>query len=231
MSARITALERPPIGFVVEGRGEYNCYPSLVCRVVGASGFKVPRVNAGGYGNIVRHLRDQLDVLTLAHHPFHIIVTMDLRDILDDGLYTDCAQLCDDLQKQARDWLRDARDDTRLHPLPGLVSIVVQVPKFESWMAADIPGLVASGYLQSEPPQCSNVDDEIRDPATWLSRHVTPGRSLKNPRSAKCVVSRLSPTIMREHSRSFDKFCREVESAYDCWSQACRVLCEFPNTI
>ncbi len=36
-------IARPPIGFIVEGHGEYNCYPSLVQRIVGAKGFHIPR--------------------------------------------------------------------------------------------------------------------------------------------------------------------------------------------
>jgi hypothetical protein len=223
MSAIRTVLGRPPVGFVVEGRAEYDCYPSLVCRVLGASGFKVPRVNAGGYGTIVRHLPDQLRSLTLTDHPFHIIVTLDLRDVLENGLFADCGALCLDLRRQAREWLASAQRNARLHPLPELISIVVQVQQFESWVIADTQGLMQSGYLESEPPQCSNVDDTIENPAAWVRKHMVAGHNLKSPACARRAISCLDPGAMRQHSPSFDKFCRELSSSYSSWCAVCRV--------
>ena len=223
MNENITLLNRPPIGFIVEGRGEYNCYPSLVCRIIDSSGFKVPRVNAGGYGNILRHLRDQLQALVLADHPFHVIVTVDLKEVIELGLHSDCRQLRADLEKQAKDWLVNARCDHRLQPLPELITVVVQVQKFESWMIADVSSLRESGCLRAEEPQFSNVDEEIRDPAAWLRNRISPALNFKNPKCAKCIISCLDLTVVRKHSPSFDKFHREVLSSYNCWCQACHI--------
>jgi len=81
MSEGVSLPNRPPIGFIVEGHGEYNCYPSLVSRIVDGDGFKIPRVNAMGCGNIVRHLDRQLRPLVLADHPYRVIVTLDLSSL------------------------------------------------------------------------------------------------------------------------------------------------------
>jgi len=220
MNDQIPLQVRPPIGFVVEGRGEYYCYPSLVCRIVGASGFKVPRVNAGGIGSVVRNLPDQLAALVLADHPFHVIVTMDLKDVLAQALCCDCHHLKTDLEAQANRWMRESQGDPRLQPLPERVAIVVQVPKFESWIIADVLGLARSGYLTTEETSQSNVDEAVTDPARWLRERTRPGRNQKNPRYAKEIISHLCPETMRSSSRSFDKFFREVRHSYDCWCQA-----------
>ena len=223
MSVNTTNLfGRPPIGFVVEGRGEYDCYPSIVSRILSAKGFKLPRVNAGGYGNIVRHLGDQLNALVLADSPFHVIVTVDLKEVLDEGLYNTCAQLCASLEKQAQDWLANARHDSRLHPLPDVITVVVQIQKFESWMIADTAGLTSSGYLATGTPQLDNVDQQVCNPATWIGQHVLPGKDLKNPKCARHVVASLDIDTMKAHSPSFDKFRRQVLYSYDDWFKKCQ---------
>ena len=217
----IGLVRRPPLGFIVEGHGEFNCYPSLVCRIVEGSGFKVPRVNAGGYGNIVRHLGDQLRALVLVHHPYHVIVTLDLKDVIAADLYDGCAELREDLEKQASEWLADSESQARLQPLPERILVVVQVQRFESWMIADTVGLRSSGYLTADEGQPLHVDEEVYDPLSWLHRRTAPGRNHKNPTCAKEVVSSLDPRTMRVNSRSFDKFHREVCSSYWRWCQEC----------
>jgi hypothetical protein len=214
MSEAIPLVIRPPLGFVVEGHGEYYCYPSLVCRVVDGSGFPIPIANARGYGNIVCHLGDQLRDLVLAYHPYHVIVTVDLKDVLEAGLYASCSELRTELERQASDWLLGAQEQPRLQPLPESIVAVIQVKKFESWMIADVCGLRESGYLVVDEDQPVDVDEDVDDPASWLRRCTLPGLKLKNPRCAKEVVTCLDPEIIRANSRSFEKFHREVCSSY-----------------
>lgn len=221
MSETASAINRAPIGFIVEGHAEYHCYPSLVCRIVNSKGFPVPRVNARGCGNIVRRLADQLKFLVLAHHPYHVIITLDLKDVLDEGLYGTCAELLVSLEDQARDWLDNSQADPRLHPLPERIIAVVQVQQFESWIIADCQGLRGSGYLAVDDPQPLNVDEEVSEPIAWLRTRTSPGRYQKNPRCARAVISCLDPDTIRVNSRSFDKFYREVSSSYTCWCQEC----------
>jgi len=211
---------RPPIGFVVEGHGEFNCYPSLVHRIVGARGFKIPRVNAGGYGNLVRNLGDQLRALVLADHPSNIIVTVDLRDVIRENLYATCAELVSAMNQQAAEWYAQASSDGRMTPMPNRITVVVQVQEFESWILADLQSVTNCGYALHEQHDFSNVDEEVPNPSTWLLNQVEPAINLKNPRLAKSIVTQLNVDEMRKNSPSFDKFHREVMASYGNWSAA-----------
>lgn len=224
MSEEVTLLNRPPIGFVVEGVIEYTCYPSVVCRIVNGTGFKIPRANAGGNGDIVRHLGKELEGLVLTNHPYTVIITLDLKDVLKAELFNSCKGLCVDLENQVEEWLASSQGDPRLQPLPERIVIVIQVQKFESWMIADVEGLKKSGCLKTDLPQYSNTDREVPNPATLLKKHMLPGKDPKDPKCAKSIISCLEPSVIRLHSPSFNKFCREVESSYHCWRQACHLL-------
>lgn len=218
----ISIIERPPFGFVVEGHGEYNCYRSLACRIVGVSGIHIPIVNAGGTGNIVRHLIDHLNDIVLTNHPCHILISVDLKDNIGQN-YRDCEHLRDELTKQAAEWLKIASSNSRLQPLPHQIDIIIQIPKFESWILADINNLKSTGYVSIEENHINDVDNQILNPAKWLEERITCGRRLKDPRFAKDIISRLDPHVMRQNSKSFDKFFRETLSAYENWCQMCGI--------
>jgi hypothetical protein len=67
---------RPPVGFVVEGFGEYYAYPTLVAKIVGLGATtNIPRVNARGYGNVVKNLEGHLEDLVRRSHPLRVVVT------------------------------------------------------------------------------------------------------------------------------------------------------------
>jgi len=225
MSKRFIPINRPPVGFIVEGHGEYNCYPSLVGRIISSAGVNIPRVNVGGYGGITRNLGEQLTLLVLAHYPFHIIITIDLKDVLKDKLYDNCEELRIDLEEQAKDWLGNSQHDSRLQPLPERITIVVQIQQFESWIIADISSLNESGCLEAAELEFTNVDQDILNPAAWLRKHLRSDLDQKNPKCAKVIISCLDPNVMRIKSPSFDKFYREVLSSYDCWCQVCNISC------
>lgn len=218
-------IQRPPLGFVVEGYGEFNCYPSLVCRIVNSSGFKVPCVNAGGFGGIWATLGEQLSALVLAHHPVHIVVTVDLIDLVKEQLVQDCPALLAKMRNDVAQWLAGpAQLDGRLLPLPDRISCVIQVQKFESWFAADVAGLDAEGHLRAPArEQLEDVDNSVLDPASWLRDALLPGISLKNPKQARKLVSAIRPGEMRRHSRSFDRFAREVELGFNDWRSRCGI--------
>lgn len=211
---------RPPMGFVVEGHGEFNCYPSLVHRIVGAHGFKIPRVNAGGYGNIVRNLGDQLRALVLAEHPAAIIVSVDLREVIRDDICATCAELVTALRQQVQDWQVEAIADDRMIPMPSGISIVIQIQQFESWVVADLQSLLMSGYSLPHQPNFTNVDVEVPNPAAVLRDQIDPAIDLKNPTIAKSVFTQLDVDTMRHFSPSFDKFYREVLASYGDWVEA-----------
>lgn len=212
---------RPPIGFVVEGQGEFNAYPSLVARITGALGVHFPCVNAGGYGNIVRHVDEYVDRLVRYKHPFHVIVTVDLRDVIRDGLFSSCRELRSELVNKIQRWQQLSEQKDCLQPLPECITVVVQVQMLESWVIADVSSLQKVGYAKPDVTQPLDVDGTIDNPETWLGRHVSRYTSLKDPTKAKEIMGLLDPHSMRKHSHSFDKFYRTVQAAYWRWCDQC----------
>lgn len=226
LMSELSLISRPPLGFVVEGAGEHGCYPSIVSRIVNASNFDIPIVNAGGYGGIIRNIQEQLTSLVRLKKPYHIIVTVDLKDVIDAGFYSTCADLLLDLNGKIDDWFRSAQDDTRLQSLPERISVVIQVLKFESWFAADVAGLKTAGYVQSDVDQPDNTD-KLRNPDQWLKDRIIGTKSVKNQRHARLMVSSINPETMRDYSPSFDKFYREVQSSFTSWCSDCQLTTEF----
>lgn len=213
-------VTRAPIGFIVEGEGEYHCYPSLVQQIVGAKGFHIPRLSTGGVGSLVRNISRYLRTLVLTHHPFHIIITVDLKDTIKQNLARSCTQLKADLEKQIKNWLEnEGQYNARLQPLPERITVVIQVQTFETWLIADVASLVTAGYIKKRTKQPSDVDEQVTKPAQWLQKRTK--RDIKNPKYAKAMASQLDPQVMRLNSHSFDKFFREVESSYLRWTEAC----------
>jgi len=205
MSEGVPVIARPPIGFVVEGQGEYTCYPSLVAAITGASGSTLswPRVNAGGYGNILRNIDRYLEDLVKTSHPCHVIVTLDLREPIRDGLYRDCRELRADLEARIRAWQQYAEQRSYL-PL-------------ETWVVADICSLQRLEYVRRDVQQPMNVDEAIPNPKKWLQAHLIVNRDLKHRDTAKEIMRCLEPEVMRANSRSFDKFLREVRRLHGLW--------------
>jgi hypothetical protein len=216
----VEKLHSPPIGLIVEGEAEYHCYRSLVCRIINIPGLHVPIVNAGGIGNLVRHLDDQLNALVLSNHPYNVIISIDLRDVIRQHLYSDCAQLKLDLEAKANDWLSDAKNNIRLNPLPNRIAVVVHIQQFETWIISDVKNLRSLGITVD---QIADVDSEITNPSDWLKEHMLPHYNLKNPKHAKMIISQLDPSVMMQNSRSFDKFSRETTLSYKCWCKECGI--------
>ncbi len=210
--------DRPPIGFIVEGHGEYNCYPSLFCRIVDARGIHVPRVNAGGCGSIVKRIDEQLTDLFLASNPLNVIVTVDLHDVLEKGLANDCVELVHKLNRKIKEWRIAAKSDYRLHPLPNKIVCIVQIRKFESWIIADIDGLKYANLLKSGIDIIKD-SETITNPCKWLKDNLLIDGCVKSPNVAKKLISALNPKRMRMHNRSFDKFYRDTMAFYKKWLQ------------
>jgi len=213
-------IHLPPLGLIVEGEGEFHSYPSLVCRILNLPQLHIPIVNACGVGNLVRHLEDQLNSLVRLRHPYDIIVSIDLKDVIDQHLYSDCAQLKLDLETKAGDWLENAQKNDRLKPLPNRIAIVVHVQQFETWLISDLKNLCSLGI---KVDQIEDVDSKILNPSAWLKEHMPPFYNLKNPKHAKNIVSQLDPSVMMGNSRSFHKFSREVTLSYKRWCKECGI--------
>jgi hypothetical protein len=207
---------RPPIGFIVEGHGEYNCYPSLFCKISQSTGIKIPIVNAGGCGSIVKHLDEQLNSLLTIDSPESVIITIDLKDALHQGFAKDHDGLIELLSRAIKKWKKSAANDLRLQPLPKYICCVIQVRKFESWLIADIEGLKNADLIRQDIVQMPDAE-AITEPTAWLKSALKCEANLKSPQFAKKIVSSLTPLIMKAHSQSFSRFYDECNEIYKEW--------------
>lgn len=207
---------RPPVGFIVEGHGEHNCYPSLFCKINNSSGFKVPVINAGGCGSIVKRLPQQLNDLLTVDSPEHVIVTVDLKDVLSQNLAQSEEQLIQILETEIAKWRAEASTDTRLHPLPKKIVCLAQVLKFESWILADTQGLKTASIIKTTAEDLTDAE-AIAEPVAWLKKNMVSVNDIKNPKFAKTVIAALDPREMRHHSKSFGKFYTHCCELYEAW--------------
>jgi len=207
---------RPPIGFIVEGYGEFNCYPSLISKIAGAVGFKIPIVNAGGCGSLIKRLGDQLTDLFLADSPENVVVTVDLKDALSQGLASSHEDLIRILNSAATKWMTAAAADSRLHPLPNKVSCLAQVRKFESWLIADIQGLKDAHLVRQEIEQPADAE-AIEEPVAWLHEALKSDVNIKSPSVVKQAIGTLNHEVMVVHSQSFSHFHDACAAMYQEW--------------
>ena len=212
--------QRPVLGFIVEGDGEYKAFPSLAAHIVGQE-LHVQCLNAGGYGGITANLAEQLTDLVATYHPHEVIVALDLGDVLKAGLCPDCLALVTLLRQQIADWEVSYGADSRLQPLPEQITIVLQCPKLEAWMIADAEALNGKTLIELEDDfaHWSDVDTDVSDPAAWLLMRMA-GSRLKCPKFQKACLSAGDPQVMAARSRSFRKFVKEVQGAYSRWEAA-----------
>lgn len=208
---------RPPVGFIVEGHGEYNCYPSLFCKISNCNGFKIPILNAGGCGSIIKRLDEQLNDFLQAESPESIIITVDLKDALHQRLAKDCEDLMEKLSESISKWRISAENDSRLHPLPNHIACIIQVRKFESWVISDTEGLKRADLVHANAEQILDVES-ICEPTNWLRSILKGQNNIKSPQFAKKLVSALDPLVMKQHSQSFEKFYLECQSIYIDWN-------------
>lgn len=59
-----------PVGFVVEGKGEFQCFPVFLSKISGLNGIKVPINQPQGYGRILSAIESELDDLVCSGQVF-----------------------------------------------------------------------------------------------------------------------------------------------------------------
>lgn len=212
MNDQFSSPCRPPVGFVVEGHGEYHCYPSLFSKSIGKSGMFVPRINAGSCGTLIKHLQEQITDLVKTYFPINIVVTVDLIDALEQNLAKSESDLIDRLNAECDEWLKSAKNDGRIKHLPEKIVCIPQILKFESWLVADLEGLHEAGLLKERFDEFSDTET-IKRPDTWLKENVLISGNIKSPRNAKTIVSAIRPVFMKERNSSFNAFyvvCNEL---------------------
>jgi hypothetical protein len=210
---------RPVIGFIVEGDGEFKSYPSLVNRILDIQNCYIKALNAKGAGSIVNNLEKHLDDLVIHFKPVNVIITIDLRDNINDGTCQSCTHLVEILQNEIDNWYTKSRRDNRFDQLPNEIIPVIQIQTLESWFLADLDSLAELPEFNIDASSCNwqNVDDSISNPYIWLSQKVDGSFNLKSPTNVRTIFSRLNIEVMKSKSRSFSKFCREVEKLYKNW--------------
>lgn len=207
-------LNRPPLGFIVEGDSEFQGYYTILATGLGYPTGHLPISNAGGAGAIHKDLEDLLDELCRTRQPRTIIVTVDSRDFRNRESLCDCSALRLHLQGRADLWLQTRLIENRGFLLPRKVQVIIQDPMYECWLIADVEGLTAAVDIVAidVPPTWLQVDQEVRNPAAWLRQHLKPGLSPKNPLVLKRLAKHLVPDRIAARSKSFDKFWREVRA-------------------
>jgi len=227
------------MGFIVEGNGEFNCYPSLIHRITDTYGYPLAIINSGGCGGIYRNLKKYLTNIVITRKPIDIFITIDYLDLLELGIVTNCEELVSHLQSQINDWLNsDVKTDRRISHPPERILSIIQIQQFESWLLSDIASLINSGYIErifdtnlDTPEEFTyNVDEKIQKPASFLKQHKTTEKDIKNTKYARSLICCLNPQIMKDNSGSFNKFYREVLFSYSKWCEDCGyVQIEDPN--
>lgn len=209
---------RPPVAFIVEGAGEAVTFPGLAARICGTKGLHCPTVNAEGYGGVLANLHEHLDDVA-RFRPLTVVITVDLRDVLRDKRFPNCATLVSSIATDAEKWLESRRGVEHFEPLPEDIIVVAQIQKFETWWLADPEALSRQQYFEIDLAECqwTNVDVEVPNPTAWLIERCKGPVSLKSRDLAIDVIRAARPVKMRQLSPSFDKFHRETESAYQRW--------------
>ncbi len=201
--------DRKKIGFFVEGHSEVAGIPSFVGKVLGQ--FNYPIHNAKGIGNIIKNFDREISYLIKSHKPLNIIVTLDVRDAIRQGVCKTCIEL-KDLINTKIDAFYKTQEGGKLI-MPKTITVVVADRTYDAWLCSDTEGLKTCELIDestvTENHTC--VDDEIENPAEWLKSKLKEKANTKNRRHRKRIASSIRPEIGRTCSRSFDKFLREVE--------------------
>ncbi len=198
------------LGLIVEGHCEYDSFPSILSKIP-LTPYYVPILNAGGIGNIIKNTDEQLLDMIKTHAPKKIVITLDYRDALRDGLVTNCVELKEIIVNKCQDFLHNQAKIGNL-TLPDEVVVVIADKTFESWICADIGSLKENENFNQEllTEEFENVDLQINNPTDWLESKLLKDVDIKTRRNRVKIYKCINPEIARTKSRSFDKFYREV---------------------
>ena len=197
------------LGLIVEGHCEYDSFPSIISKIPNTP-FYVPILNAGGIGNIMKNVHEQLLSMIKIHSPKKIVITLDYRDALKEGLVQDCIELKNIVSQRCQDFI-DSQQNGSLN-LPDNIVVVIADKTFESWVCADIISLKDNENFNSEliTEEFQNVDIDIPNPSQWLHSKLAKDIDIKNRRNRVKIYKAINPDLAKDKSKSFDKFYREV---------------------
>jgi hypothetical protein len=201
-------IERPNLGFIVEGHCEYEGIPSFVGKILGY--FNFPIHNAKGIGNIIKNLDKELLFLVKNYKPKNIIITLDGSDAVDQGVCDTCTELKDLVIESADEFIVNQANGAL--QLPDNIVVVIADKTFDTWICSDTEGLKTCDLIDSNQIDevFFNVDQEILSPSNWIKSKLIKTANPKNRRNRKKLASSIRPSIGQRFSPSFDKFIREV---------------------
>jgi hypothetical protein len=197
-----------PLGLIVEGEGEFNGLPEIIVRGVVPFTARFPRINARGNGGLRAQLEDHLRDMWKTSRPRAVIVALDSEDAIREQQFRTCEELKVHVQARCDAWLTTI---VGAAGAPVWIRVVVQHPKFESWLAAGL-------HIAPAPGSETNVDVDVTDHARWLDEAVDGGYN-KHQRTIYSIVTTLHPSRMAACSRSFRKFWAEVRRAHLEWGE------------
>ena len=186
------------IASIVEGHGEVSALPKLLYRLAAdlpmvnlrtpKQPWRCPRGSLIAPNGIEREVESN----SWVGRAGGILVVLDADD--------DCpAELAPALLNRAR----SVRPDLR-------VSVVLANREYEAWFLAAAQSLAGRFHFPADMKIPDNPEG-IRDAKGWLSRHRPNSHPYKETADQAALTSAIDLKQAREHSPSFDKFCRELE--------------------
>jgi len=199
---------RVPLALIVEGHCEYDTYPSIISKIIGPC--YCPISNAKGIGNIMKNTGEELLRLIKLCKPHKIIITLDYREAIREGLVEDCVELKEMVIDNCNQFIESQSNGSLV--LPDEIVVVVADKTYESWLCADFESLKTCELINEEliTEDFNNVDLEISNPNGWLKSKLKSDIDLKSKANRKKISNKLRPEIAKENSRSFKKFYDEI---------------------
>lgn len=199
---------RVPLALIVEGHCEYDTYPVIISKILGPCYF--PISNAKGIGNITKNTGEELLRLIKLCKPQKIIITLDYREAIREGLVTNCIELKELVIENCNQFIKSQANGTLT--LPNEIVVIVADKTYESWLCADYESLKTCEIVDETliTEEFQNVDIDIPNPNKWLNSKLKENVDLKSKANRKLITNKLRPEIAQQNSRSFRKFYEEI---------------------
>lgn len=201
---------RNELAFIVEGHCEYDSFISIISKIKGSRYY--PISNASGIYNIIKNTDSELLKVIKNFKPIKIIICLDGRDAVNSKVVKNCVELKELIKSKCDNFIRNQELNGSLL-LPNEIVVVVADKTFDSWICADFEGLKNNELINASliTETYTNVDIQIPNPCKWLGSKLQNNIDLKSKSNRKKIVQTLRPHIAIENSRSFRKFCKELD--------------------
>lgn len=195
--------------FIVEGHCEYDTFLSFTSKILGPA--YIPISNAKGIGNIINNTSDELLWAIKPYSPKRVIITLDYRDALREGIVENCQELKQKVIDNCNAFIESQANGSL--SLPEEIVVIIADKTYETWLCADYEGLSTNKLINGDliDETFTNVDIEIPNPNSWLKEKLNSTANLKKKSHRKLIASTMRPEVAALNSRSFRKFHKEVQ--------------------